>query len=502
MRRITAHRRSRGFVTIYVVFTSLVLIPVVGLAIDFSVLYNVKARLQTAVDAGAIAAGYTLQRTTNMTDPVQIAAIDSTATAFFNANYPTQYWGSTQASYSVTPSEDAASKVRSIQVQATEYVPLLFLRVLGLSQSTVAAAATVKVRFLTMMIVVDRSGSVNRAGNRPVIESALTEFIGTSGTSPFVDGRDVIGLGSFGGTWAEDLAPTTSFRSGVPSINTVITTTMDAQFGNNATNTSEALHQAYALLQGLNNTGALNVIVLLTDGRPSGFTATYTAAMYAPTSSCSIKTAKTGFVTSIVGTAWPPVPPTVQGGAQGGNNIYGFGLFSNVWAGLNPGTGGDTNYVANSNNCHYSTDPGQVIMGADVSADFPTFPATDVYGNPTDSAIGGNTVPYPLASRNLNNPQNIRYASFNTADNQAYTIRKDTTLRPTLFVIGLNEPPGQEPLDPDWLAKIANDPTYKDASGNPVFQTGQTPGKYYNVTAAGLGAAFQDIASQILRLSQ
>ena len=497
MKRVTAHRRSRGFVTIYVVFTSLVLIPVVGLAIDFSVLYNVKARLQTAVDAGAIAAGYTLQRSTNMSDPTQIAAIDSTATSFFNANYPTQYWGSTQASYSVTPSEDATSKVRSINVQATEYVPLLFLRVLGLSQSTVAAAATVKVRFLTMMIVVDRSGSVNRAGNRPVIESALTEFIGTSGTSPFVDGRDVIGLGSFGGTWAQDLAPTANFR---PGITTAINSTMDAQFGNNATNTVEGLHQAYTLLQGLNNTGALNVIVLLTDGRPSAFTATYTT--YAGTSTCTTKTAKTGFVTAIVGSNWPPIPPTVQGGLQGTSAVYGFGLFNNLWGGFNASTGSDTIFVANSTGCHYFADPGQPIIGADVSADFPSFPGTDAYGNPTDSAVSGNTVPYPLASRAMNNPQNIRYASFNTADNQAYTIRKDTTIRPTLFVIGLNEPAGQEPLDPDWLAKIANDPTYKDAAGNPVFQTGQTPGKYYNVTASGLGAAFQDIASQILRLSQ
>ena len=88
-------RRQRGFVTVYVLFTSLLLIPVVGLAIDLTVLYNVKARLQTAVDAGTIAAGYTLQRTTNMNNPAQVAAIQNTALTFFNANYPAHYWGST-----------------------------------------------------------------------------------------------------------------------------------------------------------------------------------------------------------------------------------------------------------------------------------------------------------------------------------------------------------------------------------------------------------------------
>jgi hypothetical protein len=32
----------KGFVSVYIVLTSMILIPVAGLAIDFSVLYNVK----------------------------------------------------------------------------------------------------------------------------------------------------------------------------------------------------------------------------------------------------------------------------------------------------------------------------------------------------------------------------------------------------------------------------------------------------------------------------
>jgi hypothetical protein len=35
-----------------------------------------------------------------------------------------------------------------------------------------------------------------------------------------------------------------------------------------------------------------------------------------------------------------------------------------------------------------------------------------------------------------------------------------------------------------------------------VYQSGQTTGLYYNVSASGLAGAFNDIASQILRLSQ
>ncbi len=85
----------------------------------------------------------------------------------------------------------------------------------------------------------------------------------------------------------------------------------------------------------------------------------------------------------------------------------------------------------------------------------------------------------------------------------ATTIRTNTTIRPVLFVVGLNEPASAgEALDADWLARVANDPSYVDTNGHSVFQNGQTPGMYYNVSGSGLAAAFQDIASQVLRLAQ
>lgn len=103
----------------------------------------------------------------------------------------------------------------------------------------------------------------------------------------------------------------------------------------------------------------------------------------------------------------------------------------------------------------------------------------------------------------MSDPRAVRFAALNAADNQATKIRQDTAIRPVLFVIGLNEPPaGGEPLDADWLARVANDPLYKDSFGNSVVQSGQTKGKYYNVNAAGLAGAFQDISSQLFRLAQ
>src|SRR3954449_3953421 len=94
MKQNTRGSRSKGFTTVYVTMTAMVLVPMVGLAIDFSVLYNVKARLQAAVDAAAIGSGNMLERSTDLTNLVQVNNIKDSAQRFFDANYPTHYWGS------------------------------------------------------------------------------------------------------------------------------------------------------------------------------------------------------------------------------------------------------------------------------------------------------------------------------------------------------------------------------------------------------------------------
>jgi Flp pilus assembly protein TadG len=490
-----------GFVTVYMVLGMMVLIPMTGLAIDCSVLYNVKARLQAAVDAAALGAGAMLQSATNLNDPTLVAKIEDAAQRFFSANYPPGYWSSTQAYYSSTPSEDPNTKVRSIYVHAEEYVPMLFLRVLGISQSTVAAQATSSVRFVSLMIVVDRSGSVVRSpGSVQAIQNALTNFIVNTpnsnppGQSLFIDGRDEIGMITFGGAASLDFSPTVSFRSATPSIATAIN---NIAWGNSGTNTAEGLYQGYSQLQNANNLGALNVIILLTDGRPSAFTVNMAPD---PSSPCLDKSVKPGFVSANVGLTWPPQPPQNWGGQQNpGSFIWTFGFYTPYYSGGPPPIGpyGDMVFVPNSNGCHYSSDPGQLIPGWDANQDFANFPSQDVHGNLTTGPV------YQGEGQSMSDPRAIRYASFNAADNQATSIRTDTTIRPVMFVIGLNEPPsGGEPLDADWLARVANDPNYKDSNGNPVYQAGQTAGMYFNVTSSGLVGAFAQISSQILRLSQ
>ena len=483
----------KGFVAVYMVFSMMVLIPMVGLAIDFSILYHVKARLQTAVDAAAVGAGAMLQQATDLTNAGQVANIKDAAQRFFNANYPAGYWSTTQLYYDSTPSEDVNTKVRTIYVHAAETVPMLFMRVLRINNSEVAAQAAAKVRFCTVAIVVDRSGSVLRAGDDAQIRNALTNFVVNTpssipaGESSFVDGRDVIGLVSYGGTYKIDYALSSTFRSGAPPISNAIA---NIPFGNSATNTAEGLYQGYQLLLAQNNVGAVNVIILLTDGRPSAFTAAVTQG-----GSCASKTPQVGFVTANVGQTWPPLPPTNWGGTQGPSTIWTIGFFNPLFSSI--GAYGDMNFIAANAGCHYSTDGGQPIPGANAYLDIPNFGTNDAHGydltGPVDQGQG----------QSLSNPLALRYASINAADNVATAIRRDTTIRPVLFVIGLNQPPAAgEPLDADWLARVANDPIYKDVNGNSVFQKGQTSGMYFNVTSTGLDNAFQQINSQILRLAQ
>jgi hypothetical protein len=481
-RYLFAKKGQKGFVTIYMVFAFLTLIPMAGLAIDLSVLYNVKGKLQAACDAAAIGAGVQLQRSTSMSDPTSIANIKDATQRFFNANYNQGYWGSSAISYSSTPSEDVNTKVRTIVVTAAENVPMLFLRVVGVNNSQVAASATISVRFVTMEIVVDRSGSVQRGGADTSIKNALTTFVANASTSYLVDGRDEVGMFSFGATTEEDLPLATNFRSGSPkNISTAIS---GLPFNNNPTNTVDGLYYAYQRLKTQNETGALNVIVLLTDGRPSAFTATLNIQ-----TNCTTKGNRTGVITANVGTAWPPLPPQSLGS---GINIM--GLFI---ATPSPISGSPLNCSSSdmcpvtspsNTNCHYAADNTTLYQ------DIATFPGSDVHGNSLTGPV------YQGEGQSLSDPRAVRYASFNAADNQATLIRQDTVIRPVLFVIGLNEPTG-EPLDEDWLARVANDPGYKDSNGNSVVQAGQTNGMYFNVTASGLAAAFQEIASQILRLS-
>ena len=510
-------KREKGFAIIYVsLIGAFVLIPMAGLAIDFGIVYNVKARLQTACDAAAIGAGYLLHASTDLTNQTQYNAVVSAAQQFFNANYPTSYMASTVISYSAVPSSSTAGK--TITVNATATVPMLFMRVLGISNSKVAAEAVSNVRYIAMMIVVDRSGSVYNEGAGPTIQSALNTFVASPTTSYLVDGVDTVGMISFGATWNLDFSPTTHFQTASPGIGTAIT---DLDFAStNSTNTGEGLYQAWTQLHQMNLPGSLNVIVLLTDGRPSAFTGSF-----AVKSSCNSGTAINGNLQSYVSQGsypfWPP--PT-----SNANKVV-IGLLATKLTGSYPNWGAETSNPATPNSgCAFPSSESSVPNDL-ASGNFPSSVGpVDNVGSSYNSAYPYYTTPgtgvstqkgypstnagyYDSPGTSASDPRSVRYAAFNVADNIATMIREDTTLSPMLFVIGLNySGTSTEPLDPDWLARVANDPTYITvgtdsnivAAGLKVYQTGQTPGMYCNSTTSTLAVCFKQVTNALLRLTQ
>ena len=70
-------RAERGAALLFTATSFIVLIPVVGLAIDASFLYAVRAKLSSAVDASALAAGRSLNQ--GLTLQAQAAAAEARA---------------------------------------------------------------------------------------------------------------------------------------------------------------------------------------------------------------------------------------------------------------------------------------------------------------------------------------------------------------------------------------------------------------------------------------
>jgi hypothetical protein len=508
-------KRQKGFATIYLTLVgAFLLIPMAGLAIDFGIVYNVKARLQTACDAGAIGAGYLLHATTNLSDPTQYAAITSAAQQFFNANFTSHYMSSTLGPYSAVATSSTAGK--TITVNATAYVPMLFMRVLGIANSTVSAQAVSNVRYIAMMIVVDRSGSIYTENAQALIQNSLNTFVASSTTSYLVNGVDTVGMVSFGATWNLDFSPTTSFQSGQTStIGTAITNIPFCTAANggatSSTNTAEGLYQAWYELYQMNLPGSLNVILLVTDGRPSAFTANWT-----PTSgsTCKTKTQRAGVYETTVslGGSYPFWPPPTTGSNS-------TGVFATTYSSI-PETG---HVSAPSTSCAYAS---STAMPNDFGSNFPTSVGpVDNVGSGTGHPSGFSTAGTGLSTQGpyynapgtaMSDPRSGRYAAFNVADNMATLIRQDTTLQPMLFVIGLSySNQATEPLDSDWLARVANDPNYVAVgtdsgnsvgivAGGSVYHTGQTPGLYCLATntTSSLNGCFAEVTNALLRLTQ
>ncbi len=519
-------RRSReSGVAIYITAVLLVMIvPMVGLAIDSTLLYIVKTRLQGAVDGAALAAARGLSRGSD--DASQIAAAKTAGKTYVMLNYPTGFLFSNNVSIDATNGVSIDTSVahqRTVTVTATVTQPTLFMRWLNFTSTTVVATAQTTRKDVNVVLVLDRSGSMTTSGSCTPMKAAAINFLAN-----FASGRDQIGIISFATSVVVQMPLTSSFNnndgSNVGMNTTTVVNNLNCQ---GSTSSAAALWTAYDQLVRSNQGGALNYITFFTDGEPTGVAVNMPIATTSP---CT----ETTYTVSASGTPPPGLPSGYTGKYIPGlyavfTNGSAFIGNAKYWGLANSTTGALDSTIINSNDqvvadqsqgCAYAVNWGS--SGPDntnwqKTSDFRGIPTKDVFGNdlvnqsynPTTSS--GSYIA-------ITNPANGLAMATNAADSAAKRIRTGTTDQGPngqpwpfdgvsapnrglsgviIHSIGLGNAPVPITADDTFLQRVSNttaSPTYDSNYGSGVYM--------YAPTAAELGQAFQHIASEILRLSK
>ena len=499
-------RRRGSALLLFVLMLPTVLIPLVGLAIDATKLYIVQAKLSAAVDGAALGAGRLLGTEANT---------EEIAGEFVTANFPTGYWGSYNLVKSIHYERTFSSHV--ITIYAVTDVRLWFMRLLGYDHSTVNAKAVATRRDSRIELVLDRSYSMrNNIGS---LKTAAAQFV-----NMFLPGTDELGLIVFGGS-AFVAYPTTVHLSttgpdghfmDTPATgqDNALTMISALQVGSD-TSMAEGLWLAYQEIRTAdaidNDPLKLNAIVLFTDGVPNGFTAYFnkrTDTSLSTTSGCTYRLASaTDPTTNMYGFMCSRGSGTGLAYFNPGS-ATGFGTFkmllfdtshtAKYWIMTTSNNGGST-YVNEEiqisgtpyTNCSHLSQTDMTGLSK--------IPPMDYYGNSTSGAADTYSALYGLYHQpyNPNLPTNgyhVGLASWNAVDNAARTILADSTLNIAIFCIGYTSNGG---VDAGLMKRIAN--TSDSTGRNAAWQ----PGLYVEAAdAAGMQAAFNTVASEILRLAQ
>lgn len=459
-------RRRKGFILVTgTLLTIMVGIPAAGLAIDIGLIYLAQTRLQAAADFACVAGARALSR--GVDDPAQRDAAQTTANEYFNANFSSGYLASRNLQLTSSATIDS-SYMRSVTTTATVDVPYIFMRVFGLDHTTLRATAKATRRDVNIMIVMDRSKSLADSGACTPLKAAAINFM-----EKFAEGRDNVGLITFATSSRVD-------NKLLPTFKTDIRTTLNNVVCNGGTNSSQALWQGYRELVRLEQSGALNVIVFFTDGRPTAVTETFPIKS---NSSCSSKTPKLGALT--VGFS-NGVPQTAMG-------LYNPDASSQPFS--------EEVQISSRGGCAFSgTDSYGRDNSSKVSSDVSNAPLIDHWGNSL-TATAFRPVTISGSGLSIANGTNVQNFSINAADHAALRVRRgdpDPTQGNrslpgvTVYTIGLGD------IDDVLLKRMANDPSL---TPNPV--AAGAFGRYiYANNAAELDLAFTRVSSELMRMAR
>lgn len=410
----------------------------------------------------------------------------------------TTVFGGTDSGYPNSPTitVTAPSNYITVSVTANVSAPLYFMKILHFTSGTIVASSQTTRRNANVILVLDRSGSMNNSSNScNALKQDVQNF-----SDQFIEGRDRLGLVTFSTAAEVDYAPILNFKT---------TPTLSAKIGSmvcvGATSTEQGLKLGYDQIKAINQPGALNVIVFFTDGGANSVYADF------PLKNSADSNSRYDYQNTGNYNNYSASPCVATGTLRG--------LYTDISKSLNPTgttagvidvalatsygiTGGDGSPSAvSSSGCAMDNDSNAFGWGAmNGRWDVAYIPAQDVDLNLTSGT--GYKLPdvYPngpyTGRIRADSPRAIRYAAMNVADSEAMRIRSDKTYQIVTYTIGLagNEP---IPMDTDFMERLANDSDASNADRTkPVGQF------LYATDSASLADAFNAIAGQILRLSR
>ncbi len=397
--RVRSSRKSaqRGAaLVLFVVMLTLVLIPMLGLAIDTGWMYYAHSRLVAAADSAALAGARSLNIGQSLT--AQQGNAQTIATQYIQANIPTGMLNSSNLNIPLPLVQQTSTHLWTVSVNPSLTVNLFFMPILGFRTATVSAYAQSSRRDVNIMLVLDKSGSMGQVCT--VMTSDAANFV-----SKFAQGRDALGLITFMGNPNLDVPLTTNFQTSITNALSSVTCS-----GN--TGSAAALYMAHSQIIARGQPGALNVIVFFTDGVPNGYSA-----------------------------AFPPKRST----CNGGNPVTGY-IAEN--GGIFPTASSDNGSSPQTvSGCRMSTSG-----PSGLSYSFSLIPEQDVNGS---LARGLDYVLLPGGNITFSTA-NSDAVSANAADYAAQQARKDTSVGGiTIYTIGLD---GNGGVDGTLLERLANDP--------------------------------------------
>jgi hypothetical protein len=427
----------------------------------------------------------------------------------------------------------------------------------GYSTIKITAIGNATRRAVVVMMVLDRSHSMCMVGgslihgNNPCTESDTTtpcyQMIAAAKqfTGQFAQGRDYVGLITFAENAYVTQVPSTTFQTTLGYSNSSGSATgsasgsLDNIVCNGGTGTAQAISLAYQALYQTGLPGALNIIMLETDGLPNTLTMNFydsvnnVAGLNSGSNCLDLNNKKIGGGGFSIAAKIPVWTPGLALNAAPFNTTS--GPYSNVPAGMiasapsaDPSGANNfflaMNYFTNSTANDYNTNtyittslpspyaPGCSFPDTGTSpTDIKWFPATDVYGNSTNPSNSYKSVTMDAQGHiSPNSWSNYHNAVLNATDNAAYVVRANPTIPAYVFAIGLGGNSATGPPDPILMQRIANDPGEDQFNASPAYPAcpacataGQFTGKFvYSPSSAELNSAFLVISSQILRLNQ